>query len=102
MSKLNAQEQEVIDTLVNVHPSTECAGVHCTIHNPSNHTLRHLPLHWRDDRKIFERICEHGVGHPDPDTPPGVDVVHGCDGCCFRPCSVCGQRGFHKMDCENQ
>lgn len=31
----------------------------------------------------MERICPHGVGHPDPDdTNP--DTVHGCDGCCAQ------------------
>lgn len=33
----------------------------------------------------MERICPHGVGHPDPDE---IDLevnakgIHGCDGCC--------------------
>jgi hypothetical protein len=49
------------------------------------------PTHWRDDRKLMERICKHGVGHPDPDDLAhkkriGLDVdtisIHGCDGCC--------------------
>ena len=50
-------------------------------------------LHWRDDRYIFERICPHGIGHPDPDTLQHIsqerskgdaeaEAVHGCDGCC--------------------
>jgi hypothetical protein len=38
----------------------------------------------------MERICSHGVGHPDPDDiafkfENGLDDamgVHGCDGCC--------------------
>jgi hypothetical protein len=43
----------------------------------------------------MERICPHGVGHPDPDhlafveerygtDEASVESVHGCDGCC-RP-----------------
>lgn len=64
-----------------VHEPERCAGQHCVIHNPSDHVMRDFPTHWRDDRKIMERICPHGVGHPDPDeTNP--DTVHGCDGCC--------------------
>jgi len=46
------------------------------------------PIIWRDDRATFERICEHGVGHPDPDQFPFWEetnqmyqAVHGCDGC---------------------
>lgn len=41
------------------------------------------PQHWRGDRHLMERICPHGVGHPDPDDI-NPDGVHGCDGCC-RP-----------------
>lgn len=72
--------------LVNVH--TTCDGP-CVIHRPSEHHLRAWPLHWRGDRGIFERICEHGIGHPDPDqfaywrrTGQHSQDVHGCCGCC--------------------
>lgn len=68
-------------TLVRVHMRIDCT-LPCPIHGPSSHHLRDLPLSYRQDRKIFERVCEHGVGHPDPDTPEGVDTIHGCDGCC--------------------
>lgn len=68
-----------------VHSSDKCAGEHCVIHNPSNHSMREFPTHWRSDRGLMERICSHGVGHPDPDDPkvklPG-EGIHGCDGCC--------------------
>jgi hypothetical protein len=30
----------------------------------------------------MERICDHGVGHPDPDEFMADVWVHGCDGCC--------------------
>ena len=48
--------------------------------------LAHCRTHWREDRFIMERICEHGVGHPDPDDKRvrEGDGVHGCDGCCHR------------------
>lgn len=43
---------------------------------------------WRKDRAIFEWICPHGVGHPDPldiRVMAGLDDgVHGCDGCCVN------------------
>jgi hypothetical protein len=62
------------------------------IHNPSEHYMAEWTLHWRGDRKIFERICpDHGVGHPDPDQfayweSIGEDWqgVHGCCGCCVE------------------
>lgn len=53
--------------------------------------MRDWPQFWRDDRGLMERICSHGIGHPDPDDlaykirTGGDDAegVHGCDGCCF-------------------
>lgn len=67
--------------LAHTHSAAKCSGRPCTIHNRSNHHMRHLPQHWRDDRGIMERTCEHGVGHPDPDEIAS-DTIHGCDGCC--------------------
>lgn len=75
--------------LVNVHPETECVGS-CPIHKPSGHHMRDWPLVWRDAKRIFERTCPHGVGHPDPDSlRHAVEYdedwtvgVHGCCGCC--------------------
>lgn len=76
-----------------VHDKRHCEGRNCSIHNPSNHHMKDWPTHWRDDRNLMERICEHGVGHPDPDhidfiaKKYGEDTaiaesIHGCDGCC--------------------
>lgn len=81
--------------VIRMHSKSECSG-HCPIHNPSEHHMRSWKLIWRDDRKIFERICDHGVGHPDPDTlaffknhrgnkEARLEAVHGCDGCCNPP-----------------
>lgn len=61
----------------------------CVIHNRTNHHMALWPLHWRGDRKIFERLCPHGIGHPDVDQYPYWratdqmwETVHGCCGCC--------------------
>jgi hypothetical protein len=42
-----------------------------------------------DRHNLMERVCPHGIGHPDPDSMEwlhriGVpdDGVHACDGCC--------------------
>jgi len=75
-----------------VHNKEKCEGQYCCIHNPSDHVLVHSPTHWRSDRGIMERICEHGVGHPDPDDTAfrrreglgDADGIHGCDGCCVE------------------
>ena len=42
-----------------------------------------LDTHWRYDRSFMERICVHGVGHPDPDSAD-ADPLHACDGCCIN------------------
>lgn len=76
-----------------VHTKENCKGTHCVIHNPSEHPMKDFPTHWRSDRGIMERICPHGVGHPDPDglaflatvlSPERLRIerIHGCDGCC--------------------
>lgn len=74
--------------IIYTHPIFSCYGKNCTIHNRSMHSMRHYPQHWRADRAIMERVCEHGVGHPDPDeykiagNAGKYEMVHGCDGCC--------------------
>jgi hypothetical protein len=50
-----------------MHKPDKCAGHHCSIHNPSDHHMKTWPLLWRRDTLMMERICPHGVGHPDPD-----------------------------------
>lgn len=74
---------------VGVHDECNCRGAHCVVHNPSMHSMREWPTHWRSDRYLMERICTHGIGHPDPDhinhlplALRAVEGVHGCDGCC--------------------
>lgn len=79
-------------TLLITHDALACSGEHCCIHHPSDHHMRGWPMLWRDDTEVMERICPHGVGHPDPDDAAhnrriGLDwkTVHGCDGCCRPP-----------------
>jgi hypothetical protein len=79
---------------ITVHDRSEnCQTYGCVIHNPSKHPMSDFPLHWRYDVKLMERICPHGVGHPDPDAieftrrsigaeTARVRANHGCDGCC--------------------
>lgn len=75
--------------LENVHDPARCDGQGCVLHHPSDHHMREWPTHWRADTRLMERICPHGVGHPDPDDDAhferigqGWKSVHGCDGCC--------------------
>jgi len=73
-------------TLHNVHSKETCWGPHCVIHNPTEHHMRTWTLYWREDRRIFERFCPHGIGHNDPDQTymNGDSGIHGCDGCCRK------------------
>jgi hypothetical protein len=77
---------------IKVHAQKDCRGPVCPIHNPTPHHMREWPMIWRGDRQSFERVCEHGISHPDPDDQEAklfiqgfMDGVHGCDGCCEQP-----------------
>ena len=74
-----------------VHTEDEHCQVRCVVHNPSEGKHREYPVNWRTDLQTLERICDHGVGHPDPDqfywlsrTGTLDKVLHSCDGCCVR------------------
>jgi len=89
-----------VQILSQAHDPESCEGDDCCIHHPSPHHMRGWPLLWRQKSEPFEigpplmeRVCEHGVGHPDPDhitwvekargkEAADVESVHGCDGCC--------------------
>lgn len=77
-----------------VHHPDACAGEHCPFHNPSDHRMRDWKVNIREST-LVERLCPHGIGHPDPDSVAYMDRrdgyeegdgcwgVHGCDGCCW-------------------
>lgn len=97
---MNGQEDEtgltfvIGGVLTNVHPPSACAGRHCWVHDPSDHPLRGAPVSWREDKAAAERVCPHGIGHPDPDDLAYHRLVgradikwlksHACDGCCAK------------------
>lgn len=74
-----------------IHKKKDCAGEYCPFHNPSDHKMADWPINIRLDRHaLVERICKHGVGHPDPDSldwlerrgfKRSVEATHGCCGC---------------------
>lgn len=79
------------ETIGQVHEPTKCYPHPCCVHNPSDHHMAGWRQHWRSDAAKMERICPHGIGHPDPDhvayllrigAGSWTDLVHGCDGCC--------------------
>jgi hypothetical protein len=74
-----------------IHDPAACVGYPCPYHNPSAHHM----VTWRKvvrETTLVERLCPHGIGHPDPDSVAYMNRVtedegwgsHGCDGCC-RP-----------------
>lgn len=79
-----------VGQVISVHDEGTCRGEHCCIHNPSQHHMVAWPTLWRPDRSLMERVCTHGIGHPDPDHIAFLpkdkrrwESVHGCDGCCI-------------------
>jgi hypothetical protein len=74
--------------LTKVHPASACQGRHCVLHNPSDHHMREWPTLYRGDWGRMDRLCPHGIGHPDPDDvawhrSQGREMGgHTCDGCC--------------------
>lgn len=89
--------QQLKGAVLKTHAEDACVGEFCCIHNPSDHALKDAPLNWRGDRGLMERICEHGVGHPDPDDLAYKERVmskedfemrafgtHGCCLCCVE------------------
>lgn len=71
-----------------IHLTQECSAP-CPFHNPSRHHMVKWPATIRGPI-LVERLCEHGIGHPDPDsvrflqerTRSSAWGTHGCDGCC--------------------
>ena len=45
------------------------------MHHPSRHNMENWPRHLRETT-LVERLCRHGVGHPDP-TAPGSSMSTG-------------------------
>lgn len=101
-----------------VHAENVCMGERaCVVHRPSDHGMRALPMLIRETT-LTERMCPHGVGHPDPDSVeyfesvdrPGFGI-HGCDGCCsYRwlvgghvECPECGSpmSEYTRWVCDN-
>ncbi len=90
MGKYTTGTGQVIN---NVHERTiDCDTFGCVIHHPTD-PHKDWPTHWREDRGLMERLCPHGVGHPDLDQMNylerniGIEAakwegIHGCDGCC--------------------
>lgn len=87
MTKHTEENQKYIErALRGVHAEGTCRGDVCVIHKPSGHHMHEWPLNYRFDRGLMERVCVHGVGHPDPDGVRNwADGVHGCCGCCKPP-----------------
>lgn len=66
------------------HTKSECEPP-CPIHAPSKHLMANFKQRWKKDGSSIERVCDHGLGHPDPDDKvyKNKSVAHLCDGCCM-------------------
>jgi hypothetical protein len=67
-----------------------CVDDGCAIHCPTAHHMLDWPMVMRSDT-LIERLCNHGLKHPDPDSLRFFRSVgkfeigeHTCDGCCFN------------------
>lgn len=89
----------VPDAVVVTHNVGRCPLRYCAIHLPSAHHLVGAPLQWREDVGRMERICRHGIAHPDEDFLDWIHAtqgllraaaagIHQCDGCCGDPDST--------------
>jgi hypothetical protein len=90
---INTWMDDFGQVLYNVHERTDECEKGCVIHSPSAHSMTTFKRLYRSDRGLMERICPHGIGHPDPDDlrykktimskeDYEAESVHGCDGCC--------------------
>lgn len=78
----------------NIHRRSACKGRSCIVHNPSDTVANRedWPYIFREGHAggRIERVCPHGVGHPDDSQVKYLEEVtgethwglHGCDGCC--------------------
>jgi hypothetical protein len=69
------------------HSKGSCRGPYCTIHNRSDHHMRSFPQIWNPMIFCMQRVCTHGIGHPDPDEINNdvvvkIDHETNCCGCC--------------------
>lgn len=88
--ELKVETVELAGASISTHAADACAGEFCCFHKPSDHPLRDADMVLRLDRDaLIERVCEHGIGHSDPDSLAWQKSVglggaggHGCDGCC--------------------
>lgn len=76
-------------TVLRFHAEAYCLPP-CPLHAPTDHHMNTWRLAWWKHRGIMARVCEHLVGHPDPDNIQilaGADDGHHarCDGCCTPP-----------------
>jgi hypothetical protein len=76
--------------LGNTHQPSQCSDHPCVIHNTGSlHPLTMEPAFWNAEQGCIERVCYHGVHHPDRDDEAYyISMGHGsrdhddCDGCC--------------------
>lgn len=104
MTKINFNTITILEGgqhVYNVHSPAFCRDGICCIHNRTDHQLRSWPQNFRGDG-LMERLCRHGIGHPDPDDylirmkiHPGI---HSCDGCCQTANTIEGELVIKELE----
>lgn len=84
---LDSEQFQFANGRARIHTKGDCKGP-CPIHSPSEHHMREWKMVLRETL-LIERLCPHGVGHPDPDSLKFLDpkgdkclAIHGCCGHC--------------------
>lgn len=86
----NAFYDSVGGKVIYIHNKKNCKGRGCPVHHPSDHEMKKWPMSWNLQVLSMERVCEHGIRHPDPDDykfrqDNQIDIpdhAKDCDGCC--------------------
>ena len=78
--------------VIQCHEVSDCLGRWCCIHKPMPGPWQSWPRYWRDSKKIMERICPCGIGHPVAEMyeytvaqGKGYILTHTC--CRIHPCT---------------
>lgn len=82
-----------VEEWIGVHDELSCGGWGCPIHKPSAHKMVDWPMRLHHSTvPLVERLCEHNIRHPDPDSVAWLARTTGmrinlfghtsCDGCC--------------------
>lgn len=80
-----------VGQIITCHDAFACAPFQCTIHRPTEHSMRKFPNRWDQLTQMMVRVCPHGEEHPDPDDMNAR--ISEEKGRCSCDCLCCGRGG---------